>query len=231
MADSDENRDGLPLLVKLVGGLMGLAILAWFVFILLSFEEKDPRLVALREQEEAMIAELEPDMYDDHAPLRLAVEKLAKAAPLMHPIYDVPEEMMSKNVVGVSVGQTHHAYVIDRQHEGKNLVLLTTNVEQAPIVILHNYHHDKTFVFSEEGEDIIDISFGGYDLDNNIVLLFNGVRYVQDSDKLPLERYPYERMTLQEWSELHPNTFVNYDEALSDKDYFEQIASESSGSK
>ena len=220
MEEEFETGRGLPKPLLIILVIVGALFCIWLGVVLSSFEGRDAQAEALREQEEEMIRETEPGPGDDHGTLRIASDISAKPAPGMIRLSEVPESLMDKQVVGISVGSTHHAYIIDRVSGQKNLMLFTTSIEATPIVTLHNYRQNKTFVWTSNATDMVDVAFGGYDNINNIILKFSTVRFVQDSERMPLKPYPFEVMTLKQWSELHPTTLVNIDESKSNQDYF-----------
>lgn len=219
--DFEADRRGMPKPLLFIVGILSLLFLVWLAIVINSFDKQDSQADAEREEEEAMLAELEPGVGDDHGLLRFATDISAKPVPVMIPLYEVPESLLSKKVIGISVGEIHHAYMIDQGSARKNLFLFSTSIGTTPIIALHNYRQEKTFVYSSDETEMIDVAFGGYDGVNNIILKFNTIRLVQDSDKIPFDPYPFEVMTLQQWSELHPETLVNIDETKSSKDYFD----------
>lgn len=224
MEDEIEKPRGLPIAVKIILGIFGLIFLGWLIVVLFSFEGETRAERIRRENEEALLNELNPGEFDDHNVLRLATHVSAKGVPKMIRLAEVDPALLDKTVIGLDADGVQHAYIIDPGSKQKDLMLITTSMRTVPIVLLHNYRQNKTFAYTRSmNAQVIEVAFGGYDQASNIALMFGDSRYDQASPKMPFDSYPFEVMTLREWSDLHPETLVNVDEALSDLDYFQMI--------
>lgn len=64
-------------------------------------------------------------------------------------------------------------------------------------------------VFSSPiSEGNVDITVGGQDVDEQMVLLLNGTRYGQSSPNIPLNEHPFELTEWSEWVQKYPNSVV-----------------------
>lgn len=60
----------------------------------------------------------------------------------------------------------------------------------------------------EKGDEPIDLRVGGLDEDYQMVLLFEGERYGQTSQDLPLTDYPFEVLKFGDWKKRYPQSKV-----------------------
>lgn len=204
-------NNGLPLLVKVIGGVFAAALLAFAVFVMMSFEPPDPKIAKTAELE----LELEPEGRDDHPGLRFAWDVSATESPEMVPCV-LDDSNASKKVLGVVVDSVAHAYVI--KHVGlREFWLVSTVVGGKPIILIHNYLLDKTRVLTKnDSKELVNIRMGGMTGGKVIAVLYDGNRYHQFSESIGLDDYPFEMTTLGQWYEKHPETLVNYDQEEED---------------
>lgn len=219
--ETNEQPHGIPRVVWIVGCILIFLLLPFVVYIASSFEGRYKQ----REAALALEAQREATGNDDHKTLIFIHDNPAKELPVMEP---VPQglDLATKNVVGFVVGDIAHAYVL-RKTPDRTVLLFSTIVNDQPIAISHNYERDITRVFTDrDSKELIKIYIGGWEYERDLVLMLeNEDRFDQESTKIPLQDYPFERTTLAEWVRLHPNTLVNFDEDKTDKNYYESLPS------
>lgn len=214
----DEPR-GIPGPVKIVGLLSVVGLIVFGVIVLNNFEPEE----TWRAESEALWNERDPEGEDDHETLRFASEEPA-VRPEMLPLSALPDnDLASRAVIGLVEGDTAHAIVVKPNGKVKNVYLATTLVGDRPVVIMHSYLKRETRVLAgPPGDEPLDIKLGGGDFLQNLVMLYDGVRYSQVSEKIPLEEYDFTITTLDKWVEQHPDTLINFDEELHEKDFHER---------
>ena len=217
--ETSEEQHGIPRVIWAGGCILILAFLSFSIFIASSFEGRyQQRKVAL-----ALEAQREATGNDDHKTLIFIHDNPAKELPVMEP---VPEglDLDSKTVVGVVAGDVAHAYVL-RDTPDRTVLLLSTIVNDRPVVISHNYERDITRVLTDPNStELIKIYVGGWEYERDLVLMLeNEDRFDQESLKIPLQDFPFQKTSLAEWVKLHPNTLVNFDEEKTDKNYYESL--------
>ena len=111
-------------------------------------------------------------------------------------------------VVGVSVNGVCRAYpvpllsIVDSH-------IVNDLIDGTPVSVTYCDLADQVRVLtSKKHGDRIPLSVGGLDENHQLLFLFGDERYRQQSKKLPLDDYPFLRVTLGEWSSLHPDTLV-----------------------
>lgn len=218
--DALDRKPPLPFWFKATLGALALALLGFVVLVLNSFEPPDTRFDALVELQEN---EREPSGEDDHDTLRVAHEIPAKQQPELLPLSALPDtNYAERRVIGVADGDLAQAYVIKPVPRQRHVLLISTKIGDRPLVISHNYQKNRTRVFtSEDSTELLDVQIGGVDWPINLVYLYQGVRYVESSKKFPLPTFPFEVTTLDKWVEKHPDTLINFDEEVTEKDYYQ----------
>jgi hypothetical protein len=222
MEDLDEDlaqTDGLPKGVKILAGIALVSVVGFVSFVATQFATPDPRIA----QGERLWEERDPDGQDDHDTLFFVSETLA-LDPKMVSLSELPDDdLASRSIIGIEVDGISHAYILHEVAEKKNVYMVSTRVNGRPIAFVHNYQKDQTRVLTKEDYgQVLDFRLGGAEYMKNIAVLYDDVRYRQDSEKLPLDDYPYTRTTLDRWVEEHPDTLINFDEELSERDFYER---------
>ncbi len=192
---------------------LGACLAGFIAVVLMSFEEEDPAVVKARRLE----AELMPSGLDDHPPLRFANDESALTAP---PFRKATEsDIDDRKVCGVETDGKSIAIIL-RPTERRDHLILSTIVGSSPVVVTHNYLLDTTRVFTRDTAGLIDLRLGGFTDAKELVLLYEGVRYLQDSDRIPLEDQPFVVTTLRKWYADHPDTLLNDSEQRNDVLYY-----------
>ncbi|MFK7736468.1 MAG: hypothetical protein AB8B50_10585 [Pirellulaceae bacterium] len=222
MKDLDEDlaqTDGLPNGVKVMAVVALLAIVGFVAFIATQFEPPDPRIA----KGERLWNEMDAAGEDDHDTLTFVVETQAPN-PKMIPLTKLPDDdLESRKIIGIEVDGIAHAYILHEVPMKKNIFMLSTVIGNRPIALAHNYRRDVTRVLTKENHsEVLDFRLGGADYMRNIAILYDNVRYRQDSERLPLDDYPFTRTTLDKWVKEHPGTLINFDEELSEQDFYEE---------
>ena len=149
-------------------------------------------------------AELLPSGADDHSELRVAFNTAGVTDPDFSSIKD--SKLSAKTpIVGIEV-------------EGEAVAFPLAELEEPHIVnaVIGNRALSVTFctlvdcvrVLTDESEKPIDLRLGGQDGNMQMVFMYDGARYAQESRKIPLNDFPFKRCSLAEWKKLHPKTQV-----------------------
>jgi hypothetical protein len=196
----EDGSEGLPGSVKALFAISALMLIGFVIFVMFSFEGKSDEEVKLQRLE----AEKAPTGRDDHRELRFAydeepIENLQFVA--------LPEEGLDEiRVIGIEVGG--EAVALALTAEAKDFLFIRTMVNNRSIVAVHNYLGAQTNVFAGEGAEPLALKLGGQDVVRDVVLMYEDVRYTQNSSRIPVAQYPFEVTTLDKWAEKHPNTTV-----------------------
>lgn len=109
-------------------------------------------------------------------------------------------------VIGVLLGEHAYAFVINAMRLPVGAIISLT-IDRNPVVITYCDPTNETRVFTKaDREDLIPLHVGGMDVENGMVVMLNGTRYSQMSRSLPLDDYPHEIVSLDEWSQRHPRS-------------------------
>jgi len=127
-----------------------------------------------------------------------------------------------KMVIGVSVGNTHRAYLIDafrmpREFHIKTATAAETQelgrhivndlINGVPISVTHCDDSSCSRVFAGDGNESLDLAVGGW-RDGQMDLLLSRECFLQNATDTPLEDYPFEIATWGRWKSDHPETDI-----------------------
>ena len=110
-------------------------------------------------------------------------------------------------IVGIEVSGEAYAFVLDSMSDPRTHIV-NLYVHGVAISVTYCNLVDCIRVLTTEGKELLPLGVGGLDVDNQLVLLWQGIRYGQSSTKLPLADYPFHRMEWGEWLSKHPDTRV-----------------------
>jgi len=115
----------------------------------------------------------------------------------------------SAEVVGVCVNGLARAYPLSRLKK-VNQHIVNDLIDGRPVSITYCDLADRVRVLTWKHHGYrIPLSVGGLDENRQLLLLFgDGERFRQDTRELPLEDYPFVRVTLGDWSARHPRSLV-----------------------
>lgn len=148
-----------------------------------------------------------PQGADDHLPLKLVLDYPGITNPMLHQPEeaDLPPETP---VIGIRVEDQACAFV-PRDMTGPTRHIVNMSISGTSVSVTYCDLVDCVRVLTlPEEDDPIDLRVGGLDAANQMVYLYQGVRYGQLSKELPLVDFPHERTTLGEWMAQHPETLV-----------------------
>lgn len=114
----------------------------------------------------------------------------------------------STPIIGIQFDGEEVALVVEKMTDPKAHIVNLNFHGKKSISVTYCYLLDCARVVSEDSKVPIPLHVGGIDIDQQMVLLFNGKRYSQTSPDLPLTDYPFQRMSLGTWKRLYPNTHV-----------------------
>ncbi len=139
-----------------------------------------------------------------------ALQRLVEFPGVKNPELIRPENASlpdSTPVVGVEVDGAACAFVLSAMNDpSRHIVNLMIN--QKPVSVTYCNYADCVRVLSQESNQPISLQVGGLDVDNQMVFLFQDQRYGQQSRAIPLSDYPFQRTTLGDWQQAHPETLV-----------------------
>ncbi len=110
-------------------------------------------------------------------------------------------------IVGIEVSGEAYAFVLDSMSDPRTHIV-NLYVHGVAISVTYCNLSDCIRVLTTEGKELLPLGVGGLDVDNQLVLLWQGIRYGQSSTKLPLADYPFHRMKWGEWLSKYPDTRV-----------------------
>ena len=141
-----------------------------------------------------------------YKPLKLVVDYPGVTAPDMLNA-DAVELPASTEIVGVEINGEFCAFVLNSMlSPRKHIVNLV--IDESPLSVTYCNLVDCVRVLTREGNGAIPLSVGGLDVDNQLVLLLGDLHYGQSSPGLPLNDYPFDRMTWGKWKAQHPTTKI-----------------------
>ncbi|MAI70461.1 MAG: hypothetical protein CMM01_06065 [Rhodopirellula sp.] len=119
-------------------------------------------------------------------------------------------------VVGVEIAGEAFAFVLDDMANPRKHIA-NLHVHGKAISVTYCNLVDCVRVLTQDDDQPLALSVGGLDVNNQMVLLWEGKRYGQSSLAIPLGDYPFERMQWGEWLSQYPETRVytaaNHDSA------------------
>jgi hypothetical protein len=141
-----------------------------------------------------------------HDPLFLMVNYPGVEQPDLVEIGDI-DLPGDTEIVGVEVDGHPCAFVLDKMKDpARHIVNLVLNRHAVSVTYCDLV--DCVRVLSDESKTPLPLHVGGLDVNRQMVFLYKGNRYGQQSAALPLTDYPYSRTTLGDWIRHHPNTRV-----------------------
>ncbi len=111
------------------------------------------------------------------------------------------------SVVGIEIAGEALAFVLDGMANPKKHIA-NLHVHGTAISVTYCNLVDCVRVLAQDGEKALTLSVGGLDVNNQMVLLWEGKRYGQSCLEIPLADYPFERMQWGEWLSQYPETRV-----------------------
>lgn len=126
------------------------------------------------------------------------------------PLQEIGEVQLTDEtpVIGIEVAGQAIAFISEKMMDPRaHIVNLNFNQEQS-VSISYCYLADCVRVLHDSSDSPIPLHVGGLDINNQMVFLYDGERYAQNSTALPFDDYPFERLTLGEWKQRHPTTKV-----------------------
>ncbi len=147
------------------------------------------------------------DGGEHYRPLEILVDFPGVDQPALVPVDDV-ELPESTEVIGVDIDGEAYAFVIESmcspQRHIANFVL-----NHQPLSVTYCDARDCVRVLSDdENEGLLSLGVGGIDIDQQMVMVFNGKRYGQTSKALPLKDVPFTRVPLRKWRHDHPESMI-----------------------
>ena len=119
-------------------------------------------------------------------------------------------------MVGVEIAGEAFAFVLDDMANPRKHIA-NLHVHGKAISVTYCNLVDCVRVLTQDDDQPLALSVGGLDVNNQMVLLWEGKRYGQSSLAIPLGDYPFERMQWGEWLSQYPETRVytaaNHDSA------------------
>lgn len=109
-------------------------------------------------------------------------------------------------VLGVLVEGSARAYLADGMSRPE-WHLAHDLLAGRPVTISYCNWTDCVSVFERNGTAASAIRMGGF-RKGHLQVLLDGVAFDQTSDKLPLSKLPFKKMTWSEWQALHPSTDI-----------------------
>lgn len=127
-----------------------------------------------------------------------------------------------KMVIGVSVGNTHRAYLIEAFEMPRDFHIKTATssetqklgrhvvndlVDGVPISVTYCDDTSCCRVFTGDGDESLDLAVSGW-REEQMELLLSRERFLHSDADAPLEDYPFEITTWGHWKSDHPETDV-----------------------
>ena len=126
---------------------------------------------------------------------------------------DTPD---SAEVIAFEVDGRAFAFCVDSMLDIERHVV-NVNLGKRHVAVAYCDLSDCTRVVTRQKDtpdsgDTIDrsnpLGIGGLDVNDELVLLYEGERYAHRSDALPMDDVTFERMSLGEWKTRHPETLI-----------------------
>ena len=114
----------------------------------------------------------------------------------------------STPVIGVECEGDAIAIVEEEMTAPKTKVINLNFNRKKAVSISYCQVSDLVRVFSANSADPIGLGVGGFDLDDQLVLLLDGQRYAQQTEDVPLAEYPFQRTSLGQWRGVFPQTKI-----------------------
>lgn len=152
------------------------------------------------------------DRTDTHHALRFVYD-VPGVTPRQLPVASDVAMRDSTPVVGIEANGETFAFSLPTMYEPIHHIVNVfagadaISVTYCPLV-------DCVRVFRRRGDRPTPLRLGGLNERSELVLLLDGTRYDQSSLQLPLEDFPFQRLTFGQWKRQHPGTKVFGDDAI-----------------
>lgn len=149
-------------------------------------------------------AELLPSGADDHSQLRTAFDTPG----FSNPQFFSEEESdldPSTTVVGIEVNGEAVAFPLQELEKPH---IVNSVIQGQALSVTYCTLANCVRVLAQDSQGPIDLRIGGQDNNMQMVFLYQGSRFAQESKKLPLQDYPFTRCSLAQWKKQHPKTQV-----------------------
>lgn len=111
-------------------------------------------------------------------------------------------------VIGIEVAGQTIAFISEKMMDPlAHIVNLNFN-HKLSVSVTYCYLANCVRVLRDASDAPIPLHVGGLDIENQMVFLYRGERYSQNSTALPFEDHPFERLTWGEWKRRYPATKV-----------------------
>lgn len=111
-------------------------------------------------------------------------------------------------VAGFVVSGQPYAFALDHMAQPNEAIINMTIRGVAVSVSYCNLVDSLRVLTHPDRSEPTPLRVGGLDTENRMVLLLDGVRYAHESDALPLQDLPFERMSFGDWRHKHPNSRI-----------------------
>ena len=155
----------------------------------------------------AMVEEREllPTGEDDHGELRTAFNLPGVTAPEfttvssagLGPKTPVVGIEIDGEAVAFPLSQLEDPHIVNAMIGGKALSVTFCTLVNCVRVLT-----------DESQSQPLDLRLGGQDSNMQMVFMYNGSRYAQESKEIPLVDFPYKRCSLAEWQAKYPKTKI-----------------------
>jgi len=110
-------------------------------------------------------------------------------------------------IIGIAVGDRYRAYLI-KSLSYMNSHIINDLIDDVPVSVTYcdRSNRIKVFSFYTRGK-IIDLSLAGV-YNNELILQLDDEMYEQRAEKIPLQKYSFERTTWKQWKDAHPDTDI-----------------------
>ncbi|MSR58484.1 MAG: DUF3179 domain-containing protein [Planctomycetaceae bacterium] len=114
---------------------------------------------------------------------------------------------LGAEVIGVSVGDVHRAYVCDAMSTYDTKVI-NDLIDGVPVTVTFCDRTGCARAFTAKNRsEPLNVQLGGWS-GEGMLLLINSHMFAQNSDKIPLSKVSVEKSTWSEWKKLHPESDV-----------------------
>lgn len=113
----------------------------------------------------------------------------------------------STPVIGISVEGQSCAFDLTTMRSIEHHVVNLT-LQDHPLAVTYCDLSDCVRVLGDTSGTPLAVSVTGLDIADEMVIHLNGEHYGQRSEAIPVEDYPFERTSLEDWQNRYPNTMI-----------------------
>ncbi len=130
---------------------------------------------------------------------------------ISHPVFTAASQVRLRDddmMIGVVAFGKAHAYLRRSLAKGPASHVVNDMFGTNPVTVTYCDRTDRTRVFTADQSSVLEVSCGGWHMDQEMAVRVGKTIYSQSSQEIPLTDVPFVLMTWQAWHEQYPDSDV-----------------------